>query len=81
MSAKGRWGNVAIKERLDRGLASISWRLVLPKAFVQHLGALNSNHLPILLDTNIDDGFNPRPFHFEAAWIQDERCHGLIEQA
>ena len=46
--AKGRWGSATIKERLDRGLASISWRLVFPKASVQHLGTLNSDHLPIL---------------------------------
>ncbi|XP_030936396.1 uncharacterized protein LOC115961577 [Quercus lobata] len=81
MWAKGRWGNAAIKERLDRGLASISWRLVFPNAFVQHLGALNSNHLPILLDTNPNDCFNPYPFCFEAAWIRDERCQEVIEQA
>ena len=79
--AKGRWGIAAIKERIDRGLASISWRLVFPKASVQHLGALNLGHLTILLDTNPDDCFSPCPFRFEAAWIWDERCHGLIEQA
>ena len=81
MSAKGRWGNVAIKERLDRGLASISWRLVFLNAFVQHLGALNSDHLPILLDINPNDCFSPCPFRFEAAWIWDERCQEVIEQA
>ena len=79
--AKGRWGSAAIKERLDRGLANISWRLVFPKAAVQHLGALNSDHLPILLDTNPDDCFSPRPFHFEAAWIRDERCQEVVEKA
>ena len=79
--AKGRWGSATIKERLDRGLASISWRLVFPKASVQHLGALNSDHLPILLDTNPNDCFSPCPFRFEAAWIWDERCQEVIEQA
>ena len=81
MWAKGRWGSAAIKERLDRGLASISWRQVFLKASVQHLGALNSDNLSILLDTNPDDCFSPRPFHIEAAWIQDERCQEVIEQA
>ena len=79
--AKGRWGSATIKERLDRGLASISWRLVFPKASVQHLGALNSDHLPILLDINPNDCFSPCPFRFEAAWIWDERCQEVIEQA
>lgn len=81
MWAKGRWGSATIKERLNRGLASISWRLVFPKASVQHLEALNSVHLPILLDTNPDDCFNPGPFLFEATWIRDERCLRVIEQA
>ena len=79
--AKGKWGSATIKERLDRGLASISWRLVFLKAFVQHLGALNLNYLPILLDTNPDDCFSSHPFHFEATWIWDERCHEVIEHA
>ena len=74
-------GSAAIKERLDRGLASISWRVVFSKASVQHLRALNSDHLPILLDTNPDDCFSPRPCCFEAAWIRDERCQKVIEQA
>ena len=74
-------GSAAIKERLDRGLASISWRVVFSKASVQHLGALNSDHLPILLDTNPDDCFSPRPCCFEGAWIRDERCQKVIEQA
>ena len=50
--AKGRWGNASIKRRLDRGIANMSWRLAYPGATIVHLGAINSDHAPILLDTN-----------------------------
>ena len=51
-SAKGRWGNASIKRRLNRGIANMSWRLAYPGATIVHLGAINSDHAPILLDTN-----------------------------
>ena len=50
--ARGKWGSAAIKRRLDRTIANISWRLAFPDATVTHLGAINSYHKPILLDTN-----------------------------
>ena len=45
---RGKWGKAAIKRRLDRGMASISWRLV-----ISQLGVIKSDHTPILLDTNL----------------------------
>ena len=79
--ARGRWGSLAIKIRLDRGIVSISWRLAFPKANVTHLGALNSNHTPILLNTNPEDSFAHKSFRFEAAWIRDNGCNSIVEKA
>ena len=78
---RGQWGSSAIKRRLDREIASISWRLTFPKASVTHLGAINSDHTPILLDTNLDDSFAHRPFRFEAAWVRDNGCNTVVEKA
>ena len=75
-----QWGSSAIKRRLDRGIASISWHLAFPKALVSHLGAINSDHTPILLDTNPDDSFAHRPFRFEAAWVRDNGCISVVER-
>ena len=50
---RGKWGKTAIKRRLDRGMASISWRLAFSKAVISQLGVIKSNHTPILLDTNL----------------------------
>jgi hypothetical protein len=63
-----RWGRNCIKERLDRGISSINWRIQFQKAVKYHLGAINSDHCPLLLDTNPADKYTPRPFRFEAAW-------------
>ncbi|XP_075640416.1 uncharacterized protein LOC142612185 [Castanea sativa] len=79
--AKGKWGNASIKRRLDKGVASISWRLAYPKATISHLSDINSNHAPILLDTCPTDSFAHRPFHFEAVWLRDKGCRLVIEDA
>nr|POE84009.1 hypothetical protein CFP56_54799 [Quercus suber] len=63
--AKDKWGNASIKRRLDRGIANISWRLAFPRASISHLGAIRSDHTPILLDTNPQSSFAHRPFRFE----------------
>ena len=73
---KKRWGKNVLRERLDRGISSISWRLVFPKETVHHLGAINSNKCPILLDTQPVDHYLPRPFKFEATWTRDTKCYG-----
>lgn len=79
--AKGRWGNTVVKRRLDRGVASISWRLAFPKATMTLLGATKSDHTPILLDTYPKDSFAHRPLRFEAVWLRDESCQFVIENA
>ncbi|XP_075640364.1 uncharacterized protein LOC142612127 [Castanea sativa] len=79
--AKGRWGSAAIKRRLDRGIANISWRLAFPKAVISHLGAIELDHTPIMLDTNPNEEFGHRPFRFEAAWLRDNNCIPVIEKA
>ena len=59
----------------------MSWRLVFPKATIQHLGAINSDHSPILLDSQPIDHYLPRPFRFETAWTRDTKCFGIIAEA
>lgn len=76
-----RWGKGAIRERLDHAIANPSWRLVFPKGTVFHLGAINSNHAPLLVDTNLIEDFCPRPFRFEAIWVRDPHCGGVIDKA
>ena len=76
-----RWGRGAIRERLDRAISNPGWRLTFPKASVFHLGAINSDHAPLLADTNPNDDFCSRPFRFEAMWVRNPRCGGIIKEA
>jgi hypothetical protein len=76
-----QWGRGSIRERLDRGIANMEWRMEFPRANVLHLGAVNSDHCPLLIDTNPIDVRCPRPFRFEAMWAEDARCYGVIDKA
>nr|POE55508.1 hypothetical protein CFP56_67927 [Quercus suber] len=46
-----------------------------------HLGAIGSDHTPLLLDTCPSDSFAHRPFRFIAAWIRDPNCYSVVENA
>uniref|UniRef100_A0A2N9HGL8 Reverse transcriptase domain-containing protein n=1 Tax=Fagus sylvatica TaxID=28930 RepID=A0A2N9HGL8_FAGSY len=76
-----RWGRGSIRERLDRGIASVSWRVHFPKATIYHLGAVNSDHCPLLLNTNPSDIHIKRPFCFIAAWTRDPRSTEIVQGA
>ena len=76
-----RWGRGSIRERLDRGIANMEWRTEFPRATMLHLGAVNSDHCPLLIDTNPVNVRCPRPFRFKAMWAGDARCYGVIDKA
>ena len=66
---------------MDRGVGGISWRGIFPKATIYHLGAVDSDHCPLLLD-NISSNFSaPRPLRFEATLVRDLRSFVVINQA
>ena len=64
--AKGKWVSAAIEKRLGRGIANTSWRLAFPKAIINHLGAIKSDHNPLLLGTQPMDTFANRPFSVQS---------------
>lgn len=59
-------------------MASGLWRITFPRAFVYHLGAVNSDHCPLLIDTNSMNVRSHRPFHFEAMWTKDRLEKGSL---
>lgn len=79
--ARGKWGKASIKRMLDRGVANILWWLAYPRATITHLGAIKSDHTPILMDTNPSDNFAHKPFRFKVVWLRDDRCSVVIEDA
>jgi len=71
-----------LSKRLDRGLANVDWRLAFPEAFVEVLCRLHSDHNPLLLRFGgLPLARGPRPFRFEAAWIDNEAYSDLVATA
>ncbi len=69
--------NSSLKMLISCGLCSF----IANCNVIYHLGEINSDHYPLLLDTNPIDNFMPRPFRFEAAWTRDPRSHDVIKDA
>ncbi|KAJ1402140.1 Zinc finger, CCHC-type [Sesbania bispinosa] len=66
-----------IKARLDRALATSTWRDLFPAATLHHLGKCCSYHSPILLDTNVEKGGRRgrcKVMRFEQLWASDVEC-------
>ncbi|KAK5775038.1 hypothetical protein PVK06_042905 [Gossypium arboreum] len=60
-----RFLSTSIRERLDRGVASLDWISFFSSHQLEHLSHSFSDHCPILLDTHGCDpeGQRPRPIH------------------
>ncbi|KAL2926785.1 hypothetical protein RDABS01_028375, partial [Bienertia sinuspersici] len=75
-----------IQERLDRFVATESWKSIYPCAYVSHLEKRQSDHLPILLNCKgRPDAGNERRhrklYRFEEMWVRDESCQDVIPEA
>jgi hypothetical protein len=79
--SNNRQGAASIKERLDRGLASLSWIHLHPEFSLKYIPASSSDHYPISLNTAHFSSFLHRPFRFEEFWIKDLSCRSVIEAA
>lgn len=76
-----REGLANITERLDKCLCDQGWQTLFPKAGVRHLCNSNSDHNPIMLDTNLETEMGSRPFLFEAMWTKEEESKMVVENA
>lgn len=76
-----RNGEEVVKERLDRALCTIEWRLKYSEAEVLALPAIGSDHSPILLTTNVAPVKRRKSFTFESFWLQDAKCREVISKS
>ena len=70
--------------KLDRGVATPSWSQMFPSVRVHHISGSLSDHCPLWIcsdDENRRFYKNRRPFRFEAMWMKDEGCEGVIKNA
>src|ERR1044072_222170 len=51
-----RWhqGERVLAKRLDRAMGDVSWRMLFPEAYVEHLARVYSDHSPLLLRLDAD---------------------------
>ncbi|KAK7827248.1 hypothetical protein CFP56_031278 [Quercus suber] len=64
-----------------KGVATIDWILRFPTSRIHHLDVFHSDHKPMLLCLYLElKRFycKGRPFYFEARWLKDNTCEGVI---
>ena len=73
-------GNIFLSKRLDRAIASCSWRSMFPEVFVENLCRLHSNHCPVLIRCTLFER-GVRPFRFQAAWTTHPQFREVVHSA
>lgn len=76
-----RPGLTHIKERLDRCIVNVNWRIWYPNATVTHLPISASDHSPITLCLRGPNSSLPRQFQFEKFWLVDHSYFTIVEAA
>lgn len=71
-----------LHERLDRGLANLSWQNMFPDAQVRVCNVSTSDHLPLVVELN-KQVYVPKGqrFRFENIWIKEADCYNLINES
>ncbi|KAH1065446.1 hypothetical protein J1N35_030433 [Gossypium stocksii] len=81
---RGKFSDTNIRERLDRGVATLDWINFFPSYQVQHLNHSFSDHCPVLLNTmkygGCDGGNKDQIFRFEAQWCLDGSFEELVRK-
>ena len=70
-----------IRERLDKVICCLEWRILFLGVGIQNLVSSQSNHYPILHYTANDKDQNYRPFRFFNTWFWDPICKEVIQEA
>lgn len=72
-----------LKQRLDRALANIDWKLLFPDGFVRHLPRVFSDHAPVLVSLAFSQTLSPdhMPFLFQAMWFTNPACDEIVNRS
>ena len=80
----GRCRGELIGERLDRGVANYEWLARFLIGRIRHLNCFTLDHRLILLSLNPNgehQRWRRKPFCFEAMWLTNSECNGIISRA
>lgn len=67
-----------IRERLDKALATMDWRIMFPYSQFFHELMIGSDHCPIVIYCCIPPKRVPYKFKFESMWCTSENCKEVI---
>ncbi|XP_057747265.1 uncharacterized protein LOC130966469 [Arachis stenosperma] len=67
-----RQGEDLVKERLDRDLVGMEWKLKFPNAVVHSLTESGSDHAPLLMETEPQSWHSKRRFKYQEHWCGEE---------
>lgn len=71
-----------VQERLDRGVATQSWKNLFPDATVKVLDVAPSDHLPLNLQLNRQVYvLKTKRFRFENNWIREKDCLQVVKNS
>ena len=74
-----------VRERLDRGVANMSWMEMFPNYAINHLTCSVSDHCPLIMDTEGTkirlNRFSERELFFEAMWFKEAECMSIVEES
>ena len=79
----GRDAEAYIQKRLDRAVASTSWMSMFPLCTLDHLQSSYSDHVPILLHTDLGKRqacIRRHPRKFEEKWSIHPECEKIIQK-
>lgn len=69
-------------KRLDRVVSDCLWRTTIPKAFMENLCCMHSDHHSILLRCGgLPSARGIRPFRFEAIWVSHQDFCKIVGDA
>lgn len=74
-------GEDNIRIRLDRAMATVSWRNLFPLAQVYHELKVGSDHCPLVVKCKVPLKKVPSRFKFESKWSTHEGCQEVISRA
>ncbi|XP_072078052.1 uncharacterized protein [Arachis hypogaea] len=73
-------GKEMVKERLDRYLVGMGWKLKFPNAVVHRLTESGSDHAPILMETEPQSWHSKRHFKYQERWCREEDVKRIVSE-
>lgn len=70
-----------VQERIDKGLVNDRWKEMWPRTSVIHGTVRESDHCPLIVNTDPRKGRDKPHFRFEAFWLNEPGCREVVKQS